>query len=568
LQIRQLQQELADLRRRVLALEPAQDTEASGTSAGLPAQEVTTVPSPGAGDGRLDAIPPLLGWAFLGLSVAYLLRAATESGKVPILAGVTAGIAYGGWWIFLAARRAWQSPVASSVHSMTALLILAPLLWEATVRFEALSASVASAVLVSFTVFALSIAWRHRISGIAVVATLGGLVTSTAVFRESHNAAAWTASVLAIAAAVELSACRDHWLGLRWAAALAADLTILILTMLALRSGTAVSAPVVVTGSLALAGQVALLCIYLASTADRTLIRKLRITGFEIGQAAAAFLTGIGGALYLQELTKIGSLPVGLFTLACSLACYAISYGVIAREAGQDRNFYAYSTFAAALMIVACRVLLPQGLVPAGWALLAVALAFAGFATGRLTLRTHAAVLLILATLTSGSMQWARAWIIQVQTPGVTGVDAGYTAVLAGSLLCYSAILLFRHKGVEASSVVAVVPAAISLWLASGLAAVFLSRLPVNVPLRTALMAAVALVAARIGVMTEHKELIWIAYVWVAAAAFKVFFEDFRLGESFGVFLSLTLFGATLILLPKILRGARRQHARALRAGA
>lgn len=408
-----------------------------------------------AGFSAPEALAPLFGWAFLGLSGAYLLRGATESGTIPTLAGVAAGILYAGWWIFLAARRAWANPVASTVHAVTAVLILTPLLWEATVRFHALSAALAALVLVAFTVFGLAIGWQHKLTGIACVATLAGLATSVALFRETHDAAAWAATVLAIAAAIEFSACRDHWLGLRWAAAVTSDLTILILTVLALRARD----QTLVSGPLALGAQVALLGVYLISTADRTLLRRLPITSFEIGQTAAAFLVGIGGALSLQEVTSVGSLPVGLFCLGCSATCYVIAYKVVGRDARRNRNFYAYSTFGVSLMIVAFRVLLSASTVSIAWAMLAAALVYAGFALGRLTLRIHGLVVLLLASVASGAVEKAASWLIQTGSALSQLPDAAYAATLTGACLCCATMWLLGRRGV--SSAEALLPAAV-----------------------------------------------------------------------------------------------------------
>ena len=54
--------------------------------------------------------------------------------------------------LYLAAHRAGERPMFSTVHGLTAALILAPLLWEMTLRFRLITLPVSSAVLVLFTV--------------------------------------------------------------------------------------------------------------------------------------------------------------------------------------------------------------------------------------------------------------------------------------------------------------------------------------------------------------------------------------------------------------------------------
>src|ERR1019366_1073823 len=104
--------------------------------------------------------------------------------------------------------------------------------------------------------------WRRNLTAIAWIGTMAGLVTAAALFRESHDAATWVVSTLAIAAAIEFSACRDHWLSLRWAVALFADFVVVALVF-GLRSPVGPS----------LGAEMALLAIYAGSTMGRAIVR-------------------------------------------------------------------------------------------------------------------------------------------------------------------------------------------------------------------------------------------------------------------------------------------------------
>ncbi|HBY60020.1 MAG TPA: hypothetical protein DEH78_09370, partial [Solibacterales bacterium] len=445
LQVRELRRDLERFQRRLGEIEAAA-TRDDGDEGGY---EPEVVAAPGGGSAALApqtaALAPLFGWAFLGLSGAYLLRAATEAGTVPMLAGVAAGVIYSGWWLLLAARVAASKPVATTVYAVTGVLVLAPLLWEATIRFQVFSATAASVVLVAFAAFGLAVGWRHNLTGIACVATLTGLFTPMALFRETHDGAAWAMSVLAIAAAVEFSACRDHWLGLRWIAAGVADVTVLLLTVLVtLRADQTYAAPPFVLGA-----QIALLLIYLASTVDRTVIRKLPITWFEVVQAGAAFLVGVGGALRLADTTVIGWMPVGIFCLAAAAACYAISFALLERPSLPSRNFYAYSTYALLLTMAGCRVLAAGERVALAWALLALCLMTVALMTGRRTLKLHASAMLALAAGAAGVAQTA--WGGVLGTPGATP-GLSYFAVLGSALTVYAAILFFGRRGDSAAT--------------------------------------------------------------------------------------------------------------------
>ena len=71
---------------------------------------------------EVDNFAPLFGWAFLGIAGAYLLPGITESGTIPGLLGAALGVVYAGWWLYLASRRAWERPLFSTVHGLTAAL--------------------------------------------------------------------------------------------------------------------------------------------------------------------------------------------------------------------------------------------------------------------------------------------------------------------------------------------------------------------------------------------------------------------------------------------------------------
>jgi hypothetical protein len=507
-----------------------------------------------------DSLAPLFGWAFLGLSGAYLLRALTESGVVPGLVGAVAGIVYAGFWLVLAAQRSWEKPLASSVHGITAALIIAPMLWETTVRFHLMSVEAASVVLVCFAVFGLAIGWRHNVTAIAWVATLVALVTAFGIFRESHDGRAWVLTVLAIATAVEFSACRDHWLSLRWLAALTADMTVLTLTVIATRryplEGGSLISPAFVLGA-----QVALVSIYLASTIDRTLIRKLPFTWFEIGQAVAAFLVGVGGALHLADATNIGRTPVGLICLAGAAACYAVSFAMLDRDTQRNRNFYTYSTFGIVLVIAGCSLVFPEGSRAIAWAIIAVGMMAAGVIAGRTTLRVHATVCLVLATAGSESIPRAAAWLSHAPVPYSAGLDLAVFAVFASASLCYAVIRIFG-KAEAHLQMDALLAAAILTWTGVGLAAAGLAeQLSPAPPLRSALLTLTSLCLAWSSSRWEYPELSWLAYGFLCAAGVKLLLEDLHQSESFAIFSSLMLFGCTLILLPRILRLKRRYPA-------
>ena len=555
--VEELSQALDELRQRVAHLERSAAAEPAAGQAQLgmeePAQphaqadfqpSVAALEMPGAAAGVESAewatgLVPLLGWGLMGIAGAYLLRALTESGYLPGLLGVGLGVVYAAWWLFLAAHRASERPMFSIIHGLTAALIMAPMLWEMTVSFHLISGTAASAVAVCFTVFGLAIGWKRNLTPIAWIATLAGLVTAMALFRETHDATVWAVSVLAMAAATEFAACRDHWLGLRWVVALAADFTVVVVTL-----APALAPP---TGVL-LGLQLALLTIYLSSTIDRTLLRGLNVTGFEIAQAAMAFVIAVGGALRVASAAQSGMWGVGVFCLAAGAVCYLVSFASLENRDGGSRNFYAYSTFAMLLVVTGCEVLLTGWGAAAVFSGLAVAALAAEFLKDRSTLRLHAGAYLLLAVGLAGMVPRATERIIRTGA-GVEGaVQPAYALALLGAALCYAALAARerRRAGGWTDAVELTLAAALAAWGAMGALAGWMSA----APLRSAMLTAAALGMAWSG----RRELRRLAYPLMGLAGFKLLAEDLQQGRSWTLFGSLIFFGGGLILLPRLMR--------------
>ena len=67
---------------------------------------------------------------------------------------------------------------ASITYGITSALILSPLLWESTVRFQVLSPALAAAVTVAFVVLTIALAWRRDLQLIPWIATLASVITA------------------------------------------------------------------------------------------------------------------------------------------------------------------------------------------------------------------------------------------------------------------------------------------------------------------------------------------------------------------------------------------------------
>jgi hypothetical protein len=500
-----------------------------------------------------------VGRALLGLAGAYLLRALTESAVLSSGAGVAAGILYAVLWLAWAARTPAERRLETALHSVTSVLVLSPLLWEATLRFHVISTWTAAAILLSFTVFGLAVSWHKNLLVIATIAMLAGLGTAAGLLLATHDVLPFTFVFLGTAAAVEISACLDHWLSERWLAAGAADLSVLLATWLVTNARGLPRSYAPIPHNWLLVAQAALLAIYLSSIIVRTLLRGFNFTGFETAQCALAFLIGVGGGLSLSKEAP----AIAAIALACAAACYVVAFARLDQNRARGRNFYTYSTFGLLLALTGSRILLSATAASAMWAILAVACIWVGGSLGRLTLQVHGGIFLALA-LASSALPRAAAFLLgaEVTSPNQPALWAG--AVVAA--LCY--LLATRVAASRDGRTVRInrmAIAAMLAWLLAGILAGALTTAYHAVlgqtashaycaTMRTGVLTGAALLLAWLGARRNNWEISRLAYPMMALGAYRLLAEDLHQERKAALFLSLLVYGAALTALPRLNR--------------
>jgi len=495
---------------------------------------------------------PVLGRTLLGLAGAYVLRALTESRALPQQVGVLAGMIYAILWLLWAARTPTSRRVEAALYSLTSALVLGPLLWESTIRFRAISTWNAGAVLFLFTVFGLVISWRKNLLLVATIATLTGVLTAAALLIGSDDVMPFTFLLLAIAAAVEVSACLDHWLSERWLTAAAADLVVLLATYLVTNARGLPEVYVPFSHAALLAAQMALLVIYLASTIVRTLLRGFTFTSFETAQLALAFLLAVGGGLRLTGGNFRGSLAMAAVTLSCAVACYLVPFTLLARRREHGRNFHTYATFGILLVVAGNLILLPGPAAAAVASVLAIACL-----TGRPTaLHWHGCLYLLVALLASGALPASAGLLL--------GGGSGHTlpgAVFwegAAALACYN--LAIRREG--AGGLLRTLLAGAAFWLlaaisASALAAAYhgvfgeAATHAYCITLRTIVLALGALLLGWTASRRNWTELKPLVYLVMLLAGYRLLMVDLGQDAKAALVLSLAFYGAALMVLPR-----------------
>ena len=240
--------------------------------------------------------------------------------------------------------------------------------------------------------------------------------------------------------------------------------------------------------------------------------------------------------------------------------CYAAAFAFVERRAGQDRNFYFYSTAGALLTLGGIDVLLGplRALALAG---LGVAGALLGRRFGRMTLRTHGALYLAAAALEAGlAASGIRAligaapgrvepiaWLVALMTSVGWAVVASDPAAPRTGLARLPQLLL-----------AVLVALALGAAVRAGIRGTGLPRTDTGAAavVCTGILASLALGYALAARRLGWPELRWVAYAVVAVGGLKLVAQDLPAGRPATLVPSLALYGAALLLAPRLLRPA------------
>jgi len=554
LDVEQLSERLRELERRVSALE------------GQPEIENRTPPASGGGEplkaqpretwrGFPAAAVPVFGKAVLGIAGAYLLRAVAESGAVPQLPVLMVAIVYAGLWLVWAIRTHSANHFASVTYTITAALILSPLLWESTVRFQVLWPAFTAAVLVAFVVLALALAWRQNLQAIPWVATLASVVTALALIIATRDLVPFTVGLLAVALAAEMVVCTGHQLSVRAVPAIAVDFTVWLLVYL-MTSPDGVPPeyrPIGATTITLLC--LALLAIYGGSIALRSLGLRHGLTIFEIAQGVLVLVLGTFGTL---RATPRGAAVVGVLFLLVAAVCY---WGALSRFTAEEqtRNRRVFATYAAALLLAGTFLCFSADFQVLFLCLSALVTAFLYSRMGKFSLGMHVSFYLAAAATDSPLLNYA-----ENALAGTVPANPGWRvwSVAVSAVLCY-AIGSRVSENHRTRRLLWVVPAGLFSFAAAALAIVAIaglasgrvelsaSRLAV---VRTVVTCLLALALGFLGSGSKRIELGWVAYAIVAFGALKLLFEDLRFGNAGALVISLLFYGLILILIPRLTR--------------
>ena len=497
----------------------------------------------------------LIGRTCIVLGGAFSLRALTNTGQVPMDAGIWLGLAYAVLWLILAGRSAGPS---AFFHGVSALLVAFPLAGEAVLGFKVMSGAVGSFVLLSFAIATLGVAWRRDQYALAMTTVVGSLAVGLALAIGLSQTPQGTVvppvlALIAIGTGALWAAYFRHWPSLPWPAAIGADLSVLILALRASAEPPR-DAPLpaqIVHGIL--------VACFLGSFVIRIVLQEREVRLFEIVQTALALVTGIGGAVAIARANHISVIALSLPTLIAGSILYVQTFTGVARRRGFGSEFYYIGTTALALTIVGVSLLFNYPARPMVIAIGALGGSLAAWRLGHPLLALQGAIAAIVAAAQSGLITFTMVvWLTHGQTWPSFGMPIAIvlTAVLA-------ALLIPRvvHSD-EPPILTSIARTALSLALVAGvgsLAVIAISALVgtdagVMATMKTIVLSGAAVGLAWIGRTPRFVEARGLAYVALAAGGLKFLFEDFRTSSPATLFIALAAYGAAMIVVPKTTR--------------
>jgi hypothetical protein len=554
--------QVQDLRRRVLSLEERLGT----TVAAAPQAPVREHPPAPPLPAEFDLPPnivPVLGRMLVAIAGAYVLRALTDWGVLPAAGGVAIGLAYAFLWLCVAARSPIQARFAAAVSCSTSVLIMAPLVWEATGRLKVMSSGTSSAVLVAFALAALALGsgTQHRIIG--TITGVSSIAVAIALLLARDDIVPFTIALLVIAAAMEFAAWLDLQPGARAFAALAADCAVVTFSFLMSRPGGMPEVWVPVPRYAVLFVQLALALIYMGTAVTQSVVRRRTLAFAEMAQTGAALLIGIGGAVWVFEGQRAVMLGLGIAALAGGIAFYGISFLLLERD--NKRNFRALATFG--LFLVLAGIFLPFSR-SEFWILscaCAVGCCWAARAFVLPTLGLHGAVYLLLGSVAARATSQPLQLLFGFGDGPLDRLAS--VGVLIAAAVCWVAITGMPPgaPGHWRNQIAALVFAAHVVWIAAGLAvyAILAMWLAIvgggsaSVPadtLGTVVLTGLSLTLAWAGTQWRKPELVWLLYGFMALGIYKLATRDFVNEHNLPLVVSLLCYGGALIVLPRLLR--------------
>ena len=558
--LEQLSARVDALERRIHQLEQGSGATTQAPSEAVAVAAFGTTPDLPSGE-QVSSAFLVLGKSLLGIAGAYLLRALADANVLPRPLIAAVAIAYAIGWLAAASRAQTKGRLEPALFACTSALILAPMLWELTMRFQVLSPAASAAVLGLFVAAATALTWRKDNAPDFAVAYGAAAISALALSIVTHEIPSFLALLLLMLAVCEYKVVRSGRQGVWMVVASAADCAAwMLIVIYRTPASTRADYPALGTATAALPASL-LFVITAAALVVRTAVLGRRITFFETAQAIIAFLLWVLTGLFL--VPHCSGRVVGIACLVFASLCYSVAYGLF-RRSPDRRNFRVFAWWSAGLVLAGMFLILPSIWASAGLAIAAVA---CGMVAARIccpTLECHGIVYLSVAALACGLLDYSFRALF-----GTMPTEAAWSTYLVSgcAVLIYAAAgeregerwqvqLLHLVPALLAVAAVAALTAHGALWLITRV----LTPGDFHVAfIRTLILCVIALALVFTGSRWRRLELKRLAYAALALTAAKLVFEDLRHGQVGFTAGSIFVFAITLIGVPRLARASERQ---------
>ncbi|MGZ5131000.1 MAG: hypothetical protein ACXWJ1_06945 [Caldimonas sp.] len=572
-----LESSVEHLRLTVLSIQQRLDAiEAQGGAAAAAAPLAQGAPDKRAAVARSRARDPydpnviltLVGRLLLVLAGGFFLRAMTDAGTLAVAVGIALAFAYAAVWLFLGDRAGGRGQVPNAVfHVLAAALVAFPLTVEATTRFKVLTGTGGALVLSLASAGLLFVAWRRRLRAVAWITVIGALPTSAAILVQTGVVAPFALYLVALGlATLWLGYSIEGWGG-RWLAALAADMAVAGVTM------RAFAPEHLDTPQVAMLLQLLLLVGYFGSIAIRTLVRGRVVTVFEAAQAAATLAVSLAGAVFLARATDSVPGALGLASLLVGAACYGAAVAVVGTSEGSALNFYFYTSLALVLVLAGIVIAIDGVWAGAVFALFAVGAIALWSRLGRPFLLLHGAVYIVAAAIVAGSLSYGvRTLLAGAEGPWATPDAVMLVVLVAAALSAGLAATRPTSQGDELAIGTRFLLIIVFVWIATGSLTGYIAPVAggladrsvdpgVLATVRTGVLAVATLAIAWLGGHARLREWGWLVYPLLIGIGLKLLTQDFKHSRPATLFVALALYGAALIVAPRLRRRVEKVNA-------
>ncbi len=514
----------------------------------------------------------LLGRSILIMGGAFLLRALTDAGTIPPLAGFALGLLYALALFFLSDRtlRVGDRGAATAL-GFTAAIVAFPFLFETTIILKLVNPLTGGFILASISGIAIASAWRRNVRLLSWVYTMAALFTGMAMGFATGAPVFYATLLLVLGVVTMLMAYTRKWYLKRWVVALCADLVIYRLTVLVNNPPSVGSDQSSLSASAVQILALALGIVYLGMFTYRALAKGRGVKAFDVIQSVFVLVVGFIGAIRIGSSGIIGANILGWCTLVTAAGYYTVAFTVVHQKHGRGRGFFYFASLALIFLFIGSRTLAEGSWLAWCWIILGLVAAILGGKFDRLTLRAHSAVYLILASFQTGMFRTALDSYLGSPTSSWLALDtSGFVALLVMTG-CYW-ILVISQRPLVLTPYLRLprfFVAIMCLMGFSSLAIIFLviiftgtppaASAPTVAVIRTGIMSIAILGLAFAGRRKSLMELGWLVYPLLALGLGKLLWEDLRSGNPMAMSISFALFGTALILAPRVLRSGKKR---------